>query len=395
MDLRFGEKEEELRKEIREFAKKELPPDWFGLMLEEKMVYSSTICKKLAEKGWLTMSWPKEYGGKDASIWEQVVYDEEVAYWGIPGSMMGISGTAWNGPSLLVLGNEEQKKKYLPLISSGEPDGVWCTLYSEPNAGSDFASIQTRATREGDEYVINGQKIWTSAAHVARWGWLAARTDPNAPKKHQGISLFIVDMKSSGITIRPLLDIGREHLFNEVFFDNVRIPVSNLVGEENKGWYELMTSLAEERGAAGKFIMGIKRILDELINYAKEEKKDNKPLAKDPLIRQKLANIAIEIEIAKLLNYRLAWEIDNNILSPNTASEVKLITDEMMEHTAITGMQMLGPYSQLKQDSKWTKLRGSVESLYLMFLGLRNAMGTDEVQKNIMAQFGLGLPRGY
>ncbi len=395
MDLRFGEKEEELRKEIREFAKKELPPDWFGLMLEEEMFYSSTICKKLAEKGWLTMSWPKEYGGKDASIWEQVVYDEEVAYWGIPGSMMGVSGTAWNGPSLLVLGNEEQKKKYLPLISSGEPDGVWCTLYSEPNAGSDFASIQTRATREGDEYVINGQKIWTSAAHVARWGWLAARTDPNAPKKHQGISLFIVDMKSSGITIRPLLDIGREHLFNEVFFDNVRIPVSNLVGEENKGWYELMTSLAEERGAAGKFVMGIKRILDELINYAKEEKKDNKPLAKDPLIRQKLANIAIEIEIAKLLNYRLAWEIDNNILSPNTASEVKLITDEMMEHTAITGMQMLGPYSQLKQDSKWTKLRGSVESLYLMFLGLRNAMGTDEVQKNIMAQFGLGLPRGY
>jgi hypothetical protein len=202
-------------------------------------------------------------------------------------------------------------------------------------------------------------------------------------------------MKSPGITISPLLNIARQHIFNEVFFDNVRIPASNLVGEENRGWYYLMTSLGEERGSAGGFIMGMKRVLDELINYVKEEKRNGEPLSKNPLTRQRLADIAIENEMAKLLNYRLAWEISKNILVPNTAAEIKFIGDGVMEHVGIVGMQILGPYSQLKQDSKWVKMKGTVELLYLMFLGIRNAMGTDEVQKNIIAQFGLGLPRGY
>jgi alkylation response protein AidB-like acyl-CoA dehydrogenase len=210
-----------------------------------------SISKKLAQKGWLVMSWPKEYGGQGASIIEQLVYQEEMSYWGVPGTMMGVGGVSWVGPSLMKYGAEEQKKKYLPLITSGEPDGVWCTGYSEPNAGSDLASLQTRAARAGNEYIINGQKTWTSAAHRARWCWLAARTDPNALKKHQGISLFIVDMKSPGITIRPLFDITGSHIFNEVFFDNVHVPVSNLVGEENRGWYQLIAALDDESLSQG------------------------------------------------------------------------------------------------------------------------------------------------
>jgi alkylation response protein AidB-like acyl-CoA dehydrogenase len=394
VDFKFTEKEETLRREIREFAQKELPVDWFCLPVEEQMEYEPVFSKKLAEKGWLTMAWPKEYGGWGASIMEQVVYNEEVAYWGIPGSMMGVSGVSWIGLSLLLFGNEEQKKKYLPLISSGGPDGVWCTLYSEPDAGCDLANLQTRAVKEGDHYVVNGQKTWTSAAHVARWGWLLARTDPNAPKKHHGISLFIVDMKSTGVIINPLFSIAGKRVFNEVFFDNVRIPVSNLVGEENKGWHYVMSSLAEERSSTGNFIMVSKRVLEELINYVKEEM-GGESLSRDPIIRQKLANIAIEIEIARFLNYRLVWEMSKNILSPNTASEVKLVNDELMEHVAITGMQILGLYSRLEEGSKRVKLRGMVESLYLLFLGIRSAAGTDEVQKNIMGQIGLGLPRSY
>jgi Acyl-CoA dehydrogenases len=195
MDFKFGEKEEALRKEIREFAREELPPGWLAVMLEEESrdedwAFAMSISKKLSERGWLTMSWPEEYGGRGASLWEQLVYLEESGYWGIPGTMMGISGVAWVGPSLMMYGSEEQKEKYLPLIASGEPDGVWCTGYSEPNAGSDFANIQTRAVKEGDEYVINGQKTWTSAAHRSRWCWLAVVTDPNAPKNTNG-SVFL------------------------------------------------------------------------------------------------------------------------------------------------------------------------------------------------------------
>jgi alkylation response protein AidB-like acyl-CoA dehydrogenase len=228
MDFRLGEKELALKEEIRKFAEAELPQNWVRNTLVDGLIsecrdfeFEISMSRRLAHRGWLVMSWPYEYGGRGASLWEQTVYEMEIAYWGIPGAWMGASGTQWVGPCLMMFGTEEQREKYLPLIASGEKDGIWCTGYSEPNAGSDFANLQTRAVRDGDVYIINGQKVWTSVAHRARWCWLAARTDPNAAKKHQGISIFIVDMKSPGVTVNPILNYYGRHHFNEVFFDNV------------------------------------------------------------------------------------------------------------------------------------------------------------------------------
>jgi len=397
MEFLFGEKEEALRREIREFVKQELPPGWSRGMLEEESrdadwQFSMSISKKLAQKGWLTMYWPKEYGGMGASIWEHLVFREEAGYWGIPGVTMGVGGVDWVGPSLIAYGTEEQKKKHLPLIASGEADGVWCTGYSEPNAGSDFVNIRTKAVRNGDDYVVNGQKIWTSAAHRARWMWLAAVTDPQAQKKHRAISIFMVDMKSKGLTVNPIINYAGYHIFNEVFFDEVKVPVENLVGEENNGWYQLMSSLAHERGSIAPGAVGLnRRILDELVQYAKET-----GLIKNPEIRHKLADRAIEIESQKVLVYQTTWKMSKGLPVVYEPCRDKVLNDWIFERLAFTGMEILGPYGQLDpktRDAKWKKLRGSIEVLYWMFPGVAIAAGTDEIQKNIIALFGLQLPR--
>ena len=401
MDFKLGEKEEALRLEIRKFVKEEMPADWFSVMMEEESSdedwdFAMATAKKLADRGWLTMAWPKEYGGQGASLWEQLVYGEEVGYWGIPGTSMGISGVAWVGPGLMLFGSEEQKKKYMPLIAAGIPDGVWCTGYSEPNAGTDFANIQTRAVREGDEYVINGQKIWTSAAHRSRWCWLAVKTDPNAAKKHKGISLVIVDMKSPGLTVRPLLNYAGVHIFNELFFDNVRIPVSNLVGEENRGWYQLMQALAFERGGVAPGIYGsTKRILEELTKYAKETKHEGHLLSENPLVRHRLADRAIEVQTIKMLAYQTIWKMSQGVIPVYEPSRDKAFGDVVLERMAITGTELLGAFSQVSPASKWARLKGSLQRVYLFFPGLKIAAGTDEIEKSIIGQFGLGLPRSY
>ena len=401
MDFKLGEKEEALRKEIREFARKELPSECFCLLLEEESrdedwKLAMSISKKLAQKGWLVMAWPKEYGGQGASYWEQMVYGEECGYWGIPGVAMGVSGVAWVGPSLMQFGNEEQRKKYLPLIASGEADGVWCTAYSEPNAGSDFANIQTRAVRDGDEYVINGQKVWTSCAHRARWCWLAVKTDPGAPKKHRGISIFMVDMKSPGITVNPLLNYYGDHIFNEVFFDNVRVPASNLVGEENKGWYHLMHSLASERHSLGPPLYGnARRLLDELAGYAKETQYDGKPLSQNLGVRHMLADAAVEAEMLKLFNYQVTWELTQGLIPIYGSSRNKAFGDQLLERIGIIGMRLMGTYCQVDPYSKWTKLHGIIQRVYLLSPGISIAAGTDEIEKNVIGQFKLGLPKSY
>ncbi len=399
MDFDFGEDLEILRREIREFVKEELPPGWIMYRLEEENTdedweFAMSISRKLSKRGWLTMSWPREYGGKGATLWEQMVYREEAGYWGIPGVSMGVGGVDWVGPSLMHYGTDEQKEKYLPLIASGEPDGVWCTGYSEPDAGSDFASIRTQAVRQKDGYVINGQKIWTSAAHLARWMWLAAVTDPDVSVKHRGISIFIVDMKSKGITVNPLINYTGYHIFNEVFLDDVRIPLGNLVGEENRGWYQLMHSLSYERGSIGPSACGFgRRILDELVRYAKET-----GLFRDPNIRHRLADMAIEVEMAKMFVYQIIWKMSRGDTLVYEPSMDKVFSDLVAERLATTGTEILGAYSQvdpLQRDSKCTKLRGCVEALYWLFPGISIAAGTGEIEKNIIGQFGLKLPKSY
>ncbi|HMK65622.1 MAG TPA: acyl-CoA dehydrogenase family protein [Thermodesulfobacteriota bacterium] len=399
MEFLFGKEEEQFREEIREFVRQELPADWALGMFdeadsEESWAFVMSISRKLAQRGWLTMTWPKEYGGQGASFWRAVVYAEEGGYWGIPGMGMGVSGVSWVGPSLILFGTEEQRKKYMPLIAAGDPDGIWCTGYSEPNAGSDFANLRTLARRDGDAYVINGQKIWTSEAHRARWCWLAVRTDPEAPSKHKGISIIIVDMKSPGVTVRPILNYIGNHHFNEVFFDDVRVPVENLVGEENRGWYQLMRSLGYERGGVAARSYGRnKRVLEELVRYARE-----KDLMNKAEFRQGLGDVAIDIETQRLLAYETIWKMSQGKAPTFEPSRDKVLNDQILEKLSVLGMDILGPFSQLDPSaakSKWFQDLGGVRSIYYNLIGMSSAAGTEFTQKNIIGQFALGLPRSY
>jgi alkylation response protein AidB-like acyl-CoA dehydrogenase len=401
MDFGLGQREEALRQDVREFAVREIPDSCIVNFLDEESrdedwTFSLSVSKKLAEKGWLVMAWPGRYGGRDASPLEQIVFAMEAAYWGIPGLSMGVSGTGWVGPSLMLYGNEEQRQKYLPMIASGSPDGVWCTGYSEPNAGSDFASIRTKAMRQGDEYIVNGQKVWTSCAHRARWCWLAAKTDSSGGRPQDGISLLIVDMKSPGITIKPLLNYSGEHIFNEVFFDNVRVPAVDLVGEENRGWYQLMKSLAYERHSFGGQSYGLgKRILDSLIKYVGETKRNGRLMANDPIIRHKLAELAVELETLKMFIYEIAWKLGEGTVPVYEASRNKSFADHLLEQLALAGTEILGSCCQAEQHSKQTRLKGLIQRQYLMSPGTAIAAGTDEIEKNIIGKFKLGLPRSY
>jgi alkylation response protein AidB-like acyl-CoA dehydrogenase len=400
MDFKLGEKELTLKEDIRKFAEAELPRDLVRNTLIDgefrDFEFEISMSRKLAQRGWLVMSWPEKYGGCGASLFEQTVYEMEIAYWGIPGAWMGISGTQWVGPCLMMFGTEDQRKKYLPLIASGEKDGVWCTCYSEPNAGSDFASIQTRAVKDGDHYIINGQKVWTSAAHRARWCWLAARTASNVVKKHQGISIFIVDMKSPGVAVNPILNYYGRHHFNEVFFDNVKVPSFDLVGEENKGWYYLMQSLAFERRSIAPTTYGsLKWILEELTSYASQTEYEGQQLSQNPVVRAKLADLAIDLEVLKMFAFQLAWQISQGLMPIYESSRNKIMGDDLMKRGAITGAEILGIYSQIDPDSKWAKLNGAVQGAYLGFPGQAIAAGTAEIEKNIIAQFRLGLPKSY
>jgi len=320
----------------------------------------------------------------------------EIGYWGIPGAWMGISGTQWVGPCLIMFGTREQKDRFLPLIASGERDGVWCTCYSEPNAGSDFANLQTRAVKIGDEYIVNGQKVWTSAAHRARWCWLAARTDAGGTKKHHGISILIVDMKSPGVTVNPILNYYGRHHFNEVFFDNVRVPSSNLVGEENKGWYSLMQALAFERRSTAPTTYGrFRSLLEQLAEYAAHTEYDGQPLSRNGLVRARLAELAIDLEALKVFALQIAWRMSQNQIPVYESSRNKVMSDDVMRKVATTGADLLGVYSQVDPDSDWAQLNGTIQGAFLGFPGQAIAAGTAEIEKSIIARFGLGLPRSY
>lgn len=390
----FTQKEEAFRQEIRDFLKGELPAWWEGveaLFTEEGWAFYRSFVRKMGAKGWLNMHWPKEYGGMSATPMQQLIFTEEMAYHSAPAQ---IDLGPWVGSTIIVHGTEEQKRKYLPGIASGEAE--WCIGYSEPGAGSDLAAVQTRAVEDGDEYVINGQKIFTSLAHRADYCWAVARTDPNAPK-HRGISMFVVDMRTPGITVRPLLDMAGQHTFNEVFFDDVRVPRDSMVGGKNQGWYLLLTELDIERTSFGGGVnisARSKRILEEMVQYARETKRNDVVLAKDPLIRRKLAERGVEIEISRLLAYRLSWMLSQGIIANYEASVSKLFGSEMAQRLANTGMEMLGLYGQLEPGSKWVRLRGWVERLYLWTVAETIGAGTSEIQRNIIAMRGLGLPRG-
>jgi alkylation response protein AidB-like acyl-CoA dehydrogenase len=393
MDFRFTPQQEQFREEVREFLRQELPPNW-GMMDpyggggegdgESVWELSRRMTKKLAERRWLAMAWPQEYGGLAASHMQQLIYNEEMAYHSAPGG--GGMGVAWVGPAIMLYGTDEQKQRFLPRITSGED--IWCTLYSEPGAGSDLASLETKAVQDGDDFVINGQKIWTSIAQRSHWGWLAARTDPEAPK-HKGISTFVVPMDTPGITIRPLVNIAGQAGFNEVFFDNVRIPKDYLVGELNRGWYHVAVALDFERSGIQAYANG-RRTLERLVAVARE----HAAAARNAQVRLRLADRALELAVGTHIAYRIPWMQSQGIIPNYEASISKLFGSELTQRLALTGLQLLGPYGGLAPGSPYAPVKGQLERAYLNAVASTIAAGTSEVQRGIIATRGLGMPRG-
>jgi len=378
------------RAELREFLDKELPAEVWDMrndreeMTPEEAEFTHQFRKKLAERGWLTLGWPKEFGGAGASYMTQTVYMEEMSSRGAPGAYD--QGIWLAGPALMMHGTKEQQDRWLPPMRTG--DSRWCQLFSEPGAGSDLASLQTRAVRDGDEYIINGQKIWTSGAEHAEWGILLARTDPEAPK-HRGITYFIIDMKTPGITIRPLVNIMGSHHFCEVFFDDVRVPVECRIGEENRGWYIATTTLDQERSSINRVVM-TRSTLYNLIDYVREV-----PHLRDRAeIRHELAERAIEFEVGRWLCYRVAQMQSEGKVPNYEASISKVFGTELQRQMGITGLRVVGMPGQLEPGSKWAPLRGRLERWALAAPSYTIAGGTSEVNRNIIATRGLGLPRG-
>ena len=339
----------------------------------------------LRAKGWLTPAWPAEHGGAGLTSAQQFVLNDELIKHSAP--RLFDMGTAMIGPTLIFHGTAEQKERFLPGILEGEDD--WCELFSEPGAGSDLASLQCRALRDGDEYVVNGQKIWTSGAGEADLGLLLARTAPEAPK-HRGISMFVLDMHAPGVTVRPLVNLtGVSGEFNEIFLEDVHVPAKDMIGEENRGWYYVMTTLDVERSAVSQ-VAGIERTFQVMIDLARSP--EFAPLPSP--VRWELANRAIEVEVLRGLSRGVAAiQFRGNV--PNHESAVlKLYHTELAVRLASTCMKLLGTRGMLYRGEERAPLSGMGPHEYLYAASRTIQVGTSEVQRNIIATRGLGLPRG-
>ncbi len=343
---------------------------------------------KLADRGWLTMHWPEEYGGQAASPLKSTIFNEEMSYHRAPGR--DAFGVRMMGATLMIHGSEEQKLMHLPPVARGEVQ--WCQGYSEPESGSDLASLSTRAVRDGDEFVINGAKIWTSMAHRADWIMLLARTDPDAPK-HRGISFFLVDMKTPGVEVRPIVNMAGKHEFNQIMLDDVRVPATNIVGEENRGWYVAVTLLDFERSGID-YSASARRLLDETRAYAGELSRSGRPLMSEPWVRNAFADRYIECEVARLIAYNVAYMQGEGLVPNREASMSKVFGSETVQRSAKTCMEVLGLYSVLDGDQPLSPLAGRVRDTWALSFSSTIAAGTSEIQRNIIASRGLGLPRG-
>ncbi|MGB4863209.1 MAG: acyl-CoA dehydrogenase family protein [Tepidiformaceae bacterium] len=393
MELRFSDADEKLRQEVRTFLLAnngrdgEAGGSQLGSRSDEEFEFAKGFNKKLAERGWIAPAWPKEYGGLGASIYEQMVFNEEFGYWGAPDTGTRGFGVGMIGPTLIIHGSEEQKQKYLPKITSGEH--IWCQGYSEPGAGSDLASLQTRAVRDGDDFIINGQKIWTSGGHRANQMFTLVRTDPEAPK-HRGISFLLIDdiMNAPGLTIRPLINMANRHHFNEVFFEDVRVPARNLVGEENRGWYVGMTLLDFERSGIGT-TASQKRTLEELAKNLREGSKERKEQ-----YRLKLADHVVANNVGRFLGYRIGYIQANGMVPNYEASVVKIFQSELGQRIYNFGVNMLGMSGQMMPEESRAPMNGDMPESMLMAVPSTIYSGSNEIQRNIIATRGLGLPRG-
>jgi alkylation response protein AidB-like acyl-CoA dehydrogenase len=390
MDITFSPEDEQYRLKLRAWLEANLPQEASPMDQDDAFEYRRAWQCKLYEGGLVGINWPKEYGGQGATLIQQAIYAQEMTRAGAPQPANGL-GISIVGPTLIDHGTEEQKKRFIPKILNA--DEIWCQGFSEPNSGSDLASLQTRAVLDGDEFVVNGQKIWTSLGQYADWCILLVRTDTEAPK-HRGITYLLVDMHSPGITIRPLEQITGHAEFNETFFDNVRVPRKNIIGEINEGWRTAMTTLTYERGISSLATqVRIKQHLDAMIGYARQTQRNGQTLSKDPVLRQELAQAHIRVEIMLLNLYRgITSRLRGQPPGPE-ASLDKLYWSELDKWMQELGMSLQGPYSQLTWESKHA-VPGDWQYNFLRSLAGTIYSGTSEIQKNIIGERVLGLPKG-
>ena len=393
MDFRLSAEEEAFRAEVREWITEHAPPGGFGVDREEQFdprfwELTQQTAKQLAEKGWLTLAWPKAYGGQGRSVIEQAIFQEETMFAGVPGTTMGIGGTQWVGPTLILHGSDEQKRAYLPPIANAE--AWWCTGYSEPGAGSDLAALQARAEKDGDSYVLNGQKTWTSGAHISDWCWLAAPTDFDAPK-HKGISVFLVDMTTPGVQTRTIINMAGQHSFNEIYFDNARVPTENLVGGENQGWYIVATALDFERSGI-TYTAYSRKTLALIERFLEEGRAAGQAWARDPIARHLAADIAVQVANQRSFAYRVAWMQSRGLVPNQEASVAKVFGSEAQQRAAQAALRIAGMAGQVTNGVR-APMEGRALTQYLSSISVTIAAGTSEIQRNIIATRGQGLPR--
>jgi alkylation response protein AidB-like acyl-CoA dehydrogenase len=395
MDLNLTREELAFRDEFRAWLVANVPKDWSGWRekpLEESFPYLRAWQRKLHEGRWVAVSWPEEYGGRSASLMQQAIFWEEMARVEAP-PMANALGLGLIGPTIIAYGTDAQKKRFIPKILSAEE--IWCQGFSEPNAGSDLASLQTEARLDGDHYTVNGQKVWTSYGWVGDWCELVVRTDREAAK-HKGLTVLLVNMKSAGVEVRPLRQMTGESEFNELFFHDVRVPVENVLGKVNDGWNVAVSTLMYERGSYGaRLHLIFRRNISRLIQIARVTPRNGRTAADDPLIRQKLAQCFAEIEIMRLNQLRAFSRITATGVPGPEGSIQKIFWSELNQRVQQLAQEIMGPYGQLLATDPQAIDKGVWSYGYLRTRGNTIEAGTSEVQRNIIGHFVLGLPRSY
>ena len=374
-----------LRRNVPKRQRDERPMEWGD---PRRLEQAKAWQRKVHGAGYLALGWPPEYGGQGADVMRQTIVNEEMVRARAPG-LVGMMGIQMVGPTLIQHGSEEQRRRHLPKILSAEE--VWCQGYSEPGAGSDLASLRTRAELVGDEFVVNGQKVWTSSAQFADWMFCLVRTDP-AAAKHAGISYLLIDMKTPGITVRPLVQMTGDAGFNEVFFEDVRVPRRNLVGQPNNGWQVANATLAHERNMLGSTTR-TQQTFDRLLRLAQVHRRNGGPASRDPIVRQRLADLAIRVETMKLEAYRQLTDTLRGRPPGIAASVNKLVTTELNHDLARAALEILGSYGPLDRRSARARDHGAWPLDFMFSLGLIIGGGTSQIQKNIIAERGLGMPK--
>ena len=392
MDFHLTAEQGKWQEEVRDFLREAMTPEFRSELNESeggelfRGALEKQFWRKVAERGWLASNWPKEFGGLEKTAIEQLILLRELTSAGAPPLTLTITSIA---PTIMRFGSDENKETWIPKIAAGDVE--FALGYSEPDAGSDLASLQTKAVLDGDEWVINGQKIWNSHAHLCTHEWLAVRTDPDAPK-HKGISVIVVPIDSPGIEYQPLWTWG-DFRTNQIFFDNVRVPKENLIGEVNRGWYYIASALDLERVAIGAFAAELERMLDEFVEHAKTTVVDGEIIANKPEVRRAVAESVRDLEIEYLFSMRTAAMIDAGLVPNKEASMLKFYGSELMTRLTGTAMRLQGLFGQLDKHDPLAPIGGIMERTYRKAPPLRFGGGANEIQRNIVAQRGLGLPR--